>query len=108
MPPIAATTKPIAVASRRSEAASRNRSDAGAICDERSRVVEQRLALDERLHEPRCAQPTEHGGGSKCVGGSHDRTESEGGRYAERWNQRLRYGCDNEDRHDHQAQGAGV
>ena len=93
MPPTAAMTKP-GDRIGEDEGAGHDGEDRRAIGDERRRVVEQGLALDERHHDARRPEAAEHGRGGEGVGWGDDRPEGERGSPAQVGDGRLGHGRD--------------
>ena len=83
------------------ERAARDCKHAGPICDESDRVVEERLALDQRDRHARHAQSSEDARGRDRVGGRHDRPQGERGGPAQGGIERL----SNDRDRDHREEG---
>ena len=75
----------------------------GPIGDQRGRVVEQRLAFDERPDDPRRPESAEDRRGRQRVGRADDRTERERGRPAQAGDERVRHHRDEDHREQDQA-----
>ena len=84
------------------EGAAHDRHDGRPIGNERGRIVEQGLALDEGHDDTRRAEPPEHGRGGERVSRRDDRSEGEGGSPAQVRDRGVRHDRDDDHREDHQ------
>ena len=85
------------------EAAGRDRRDGERVGDERRRVVDQALALDQRHEPPRQAEPRADGRGRDGIGRRDDRADHEAHRPREAADRRVADRRDGEHGHEHEA-----